>query len=219
MTKDYPKFNLYDFACWKFLPSKWGCGKNHLWSFKYSWIRHNKQHIKNASADNDIPPFLLAGVALTEVGGKDFTDWPAFLVRSFDWSGPDWVDSHLTITKNPLETSMGAVSIQLRRAAETMGIDPYSLKDEQLLYLAGALQSDKFNLQIVAKHLRQLLFVDYPMLLKAEELTDEQVKMVGTRYWYGPEKNHAALRIEALKESSYGSRILQHKQLLLELLQ
>ena len=119
---DYPKFTVIDAVRWKFLPSKFGGGEEYLWAFKYAWVIHNKHNIIDAARTNHIPAFLLAGVALREVGGKDFTDWPVFIIRSFDWIGPVWIDNNLTITKNPAMTSMGAVSIQLRRAAETVGL-------------------------------------------------------------------------------------------------
>lgn len=219
MSESYPKFTVFDAICWKFLPTKLGCGSDYIWSFKYAWITHNRQNIKSAAINNNIPPFLLAGIALIEVGGKDFTDWPVFIFRSFDWSGPSWVDSHLTISKNPAFTSMGAVSIQLRRAAETMGINASTLTQAQLNILATALQSDKTNLDIVAKHLQQLILVDFPKAAQTNNLTDEQIRIVGTRYWYGPEKSSDFIKQEAAKNSSYGSRILQHKQLIIQLLQ
>lgn len=218
MANNYPKFTVFDFFRWKFLPTKLGGGPDYLWSFKYAWIRHNKQPIKDAAAQNNIPAFLLGGVALVEVGGKDFTDWPAFIAYSFDWSGPDWVDSNLTILKNPALVSMGAVSIQLRRAAESMGLDPTTLSQSQLNDLAIALQSDKTNLILVAKHLRMLIQVDNPTLSTATNLTDEQIRLAGTRYWYGPEKSLESLKKEAIKSDSYGSRILSHKQKILELI-
>jgi hypothetical protein len=216
---DYPKFTVFDFIRWKFLPTKLGGGAEYLWSFKYAWLRHNKQEIKDAAARNNIPPFLLGGVALVEVGGKDFTDWPVFMVRSFDWSGPPWIDNHLTISKNPALTSMGSVSIQLRRAAETMGLNPATLTQTQLNDLATALQSDSSNLNIVARHLLQLILTDNPGYLLNPNLPDEQVRIVGTRYWYGPEKNPETIKKEALKSGSYGSIILKHRQTILELLQ
>jgi hypothetical protein len=102
-----------------------------------------------------------------------------------------------------------------------MGIDTSKLTQKQLNDLANALQSDAANLNIVAKHLRQLLLTDYSasVLLTQLSLTDEQVRIVGTRYWYGPEKDIAIIKKEAAKSGSYGSIILKHKQKILELLQ
>lgn len=217
---DYPKFSVADGICWYMLPERWGCGDEFLWKFKSGWIRHNKNEIKNAALNNNIPPFLLGGVALREVGGKDFSDWPVFFIRSFDWAGPSWVDNNLTITNKPYFTSMGAVSIQLRRVAETMGIkNPDSLTQKELTNLANALQSDVFNLNIVAKHLLQLILVDNPDYLLRKTLTDEQIRIAGTRYWWGPENSLEFIKKESMKSSSYGSFILKHKQKVIELLQ
>lgn len=215
---DYPKFTVFDAVCWKLLPTKWGCGDEYLWSFKYSWIRHNKDNIKEAAASNHIPALLLAGVALVEVGGKDFTDWPVFNIRSFDWSGPAWVDRHLTITKNPGYTSMGAVSIQLRRAAETMGLDSSRLTQQQLNTLAIALQSDRTNLFIVAKHLHQLVLIDNPQIINPMLLSDEQIRLAGTRYWYGPDASHKLIVEKAAAAGSYGSNIVRNKSVIENLL-
>ena len=50
--------------------------------------------------------FMVRGVAYKEFGGDPMiADDFAYAVRSFDWSGPDWVDENLTITKNPDLTS------------------------------------------------------------------------------------------------------------------
>lgn len=52
-----------------------------------------------------------------------WADEAAYFLYSFDWSGPDWVDENLTITKNPDLVSFGNVSIQVRRAWECLGYD------------------------------------------------------------------------------------------------
>ncbi|HNW74046.1 MAG TPA: hypothetical protein PKN44_10510, partial [Bacteroidales bacterium] len=206
---DYPKFTIFNALRWKVLPAKFGGGEDYLWKFKFGWIIHNKQSIKDAALNNSIPPFLLGGVALIEVGGSDFMDWPAFITRSFDWSGPDWMDKYFTILKNHADTSMGAVSIQLRRSAETKHMNPATLNQKDLNDLANELQSDVTNLKIVAAHLHGLLMIDYPSSLPNLELTDEQIKIVGTRYLYGPEKSLDFIRQKAMDSKSYGSKILE----------
>src|SRR5690349_10233401 len=110
----YPRWTAVDLALWQLVPDRLGGGRRYLFAYKDAWIRFNARHIKAAARNAAIPPKLLAGVAWLEIGGMpDFVDDIAFPVRSFDWSGPDWVDRNLTITKNPGLTSMGAVSIQL----------------------------------------------------------------------------------------------------------
>ncbi len=107
-----------------------------------------------------MPPELLAGVCWIEVGGDpNFIDRVAFEVRSFDWSGPDWVDRNLTITNNPVKTSFGPVSIQLRTAAQAMRLNPSEMSTAQLRSLASCLQKDVFNIEIVARHLQMKTIV------------------------------------------------------------
>jgi hypothetical protein len=54
------------------------------------------------------PEFLLAGVAFSEFGGDPmWNDDVVDAVRSFDWSGPDWMDKNLTTTSNPDKLHMG----------------------------------------------------------------------------------------------------------------
>jgi hypothetical protein len=85
----------------------------------------------------------LAGIAWNEVGGTpDFFDHVAFPIRSFDWSGPAVLDRNLTITKDPDRTSFGSVSVQLRVAAETLGLDIRRLGFIEKEKLAQALSND-----------------------------------------------------------------------------
>ena len=63
--------------------------------------------IRSSAERYRIPAELIAGVCWIEVGGEpNFIDRVAFEVRSFDWSGPDWIDRHLTVTKQPAKTSL-----------------------------------------------------------------------------------------------------------------
>ncbi len=60
--------------------------------------RHDPRNIiKIASSQNNFPPLLLAGVCWIEVAGDpQFIDNLAHNIRSFDWSGPPFVDRKLT---------------------------------------------------------------------------------------------------------------------------
>jgi hypothetical protein len=114
------------------------------------------------------------------------------------------VDRNLTITNNPAKTSFGSVSIQLRTAVETMGLNPSEMSTAQLRSLASCLQKDVFNIEVVARHLRQLL--DHDGLQKNPPLlTMEQVQIVGARYNRG-----IGLPIDAIKKNtSYGDFIVK----------
>lgn len=190
---------------WKILPQQLGGGKKYIQRFKDAWVQHNRMFIKTAAARYGIPPELLAGVCWIEVGGDpNFIDRVAFEVRSFDWSGPPWVDRNLTLTKNPVKTSFGAVSIQLKTAAQTLGFDPSEMSSEQLRGLANCLQKDIFNIDIVARHLRQL--VEHDGLQKdSTSLSMDQIRIVGARYNRG-----TGLTLDEIKKNtSYGDFIVK----------
>jgi len=204
-SNNSPTWGLVDLFAWKLLPERFGGGIGYIQRFKDAWVQHNKAQIKVAAAQYNMPPELLAGVCWIEVGGDpNFIDRVAFEVRSFDWSGPEWVDKNLTITKNPLKTSFGSVSIQLRTAAETLGLDPSAMLTIQQRNLAACLQKDIFNIQIVAQHLRKL--IDHDGLQKIPPLLDmDQVRIVGARYNRG-----IGLSLEDIKKNmSYGNFIVK----------
>ncbi|WAK02396.1 hypothetical protein [Methylobacter sp. YRD-M1] len=204
-SNDSPTWGLVDLFAWKLLPQRFGGGIAYIQRFKDAWVQHNKILIRTAATRYKMPPELLAGVCWIEVGGDpNFIDRVAFEVRSFDWSGPAWVDRNLTITNTPAKTSFGSVSIQLRTAAETMKLDPSEMSTAQLRNLASCLQKDVFNIEVVARHLRQLL--DHDGLQKNPPLlTMEQIQIVGARYNRG-----IGLPLDAIKKNtSYGDFIVK----------
>ncbi|CAB3761235.1 hypothetical protein LMG29660_04221 [Burkholderia puraquae] len=128
---------------------------------------HNTSHIRAAAGRNRLPREMLAGVCWIEVGGDpEFIDRVAFEARTFDWSDPPFVDKHLTLARHPAMTSFGPVSMQLRTAAQTLGMDPSKMSASQFRNLAHCLRRDIFNIDVVARHLRQLAARDgfqYPL--------------------------------------------------------
>lgn len=198
-------WGLIDIAKWKLLPEKLGGGIPYIQKFKDAWVRHNKMYIKTLASQYRMPSELLAGVCWIEVAGDpDFIDGVAFKVRSFDWSGPDWVDRNLTVTKHPAKTSFGSVSMQLRTAAETLGLNPANMSTQQLRNLAACLEKDAFNIEVAARHLRQL--IDHDGLQKdSSSLTMDDVRIVGARYNRG-----MGLSLEQIKKNtSYGDFIVK----------
>lgn len=205
-SSNSPIWGASNLLAWKLLPERAGGGIPYIQRFKDAWVRHNKGQIVSAAAQYRFPAELLAGVCWIEVGGDpSFVDRLAFAVRAFDWSGPGWVDRHLTVTNHPSKTSFGAVSIQLRTAAQTLGLDPAQMSSSQLSDLAACLEKDVFNIQVVARHLRQL--IDHDHLQTAPPgLTMDQVRIVGARYNRG-----IGLSLEAIKKNmSYGNFIVNH---------
>lgn len=225
-TTSHPKWTSWDYLRWKYLPTKMGGGRRYLLAYKDSWVLFNKHRIQAAAKEAKIPILLLAGVAWIEVGGDpDFIDSLIFPVRSFDWSGPDYIDNHLSVTRHPHKTSFGSVSIQLRRAAETMGINLNGINYEQQTKLCRCLQTDWFNLNVVAKHLHELIRYDFPDA-DAENLSDEQIAITGSRYNWGTDKKIDVF-VESLKATpgtatrkytDYGRTILRHRERIRSLL-
>ena len=205
ISNDSPVWGTFELLRWKLLPKKLGGGIPYIQSFKNGWIRINKNYIKHAAIKYKLPPNLLAGVCWIEVGGDpDFIDRIAFDVRSFDWMGPEWMDKYLTVTRHPQKTSFGAVSIQLRTAAETLGLDHDKISHSELGDLINCLKKDVFNIDIVAKHLLQLIAKD-GFEKSLPNLTMDQIIIIGARYNRG-----IGLSIDQInKNTSYGNFIVK----------
>ncbi|HKP58397.1 MAG TPA: hypothetical protein VJV78_16845 [Polyangiales bacterium] len=199
-----PKWGFMDLAAWKLVPEMFGGGRAYIQRFKDAWVRHNKRTIIQTAHRLSMPPQLLAGVCWIEVGGDpNVIDDVAFGVRSFDWSGGPAIDLR-TVTKNPTLTSFGSVSIQLRVAAETLGLDASKMSYSELRTLATCIEQDTYNIEVVAKHLRQLINHD-KFQQNNTPLTMDQVRVVGARYNRG-----AALSLEKIKKNtSYGDFIVK----------
>ncbi len=205
LSNNSPVWGTTDLLYWKLWPKKYGGGRHYIQSFKDGWVRHNKDFILSTAAIYRLPPPLLAGVCWIEVGGDpDFIDRVAFEARALDWSGPEWIDRHLTVTSIPDKTSFGAVSMQLRTAAETMGLDIKKMSTSQMRKLANCLQTDVFNIDIVGKHLLQIVKRD-GFQGALPNLSEEQIKIIGARYNRG-----VGLSIDKIKQdTSYGDFILK----------
>ena len=199
-----PSWGVLDLAMWKLVPERFSGGKAYIQGYKDAWVRHNRALIKSNAAKQRFPAELLAGVCWIEVGGDpSFIDSVAFNVRAFDWSGPDWVDRNMTITRQPWRTSFGPVSMQLGTAAHTMGLDAKTMPMAQLSALANCLQKDLFNIELVAQHLRQLIDQD-GLQTRPPELSPDAVKVAGARYNRGQ-----GLSLEDIRRNtSYGDFIL-----------
>ncbi|MBT2143622.1 MULTISPECIES: hypothetical protein [unclassified Rhodanobacter] len=204
-SNDSPAWGWVDLFVWKLLPERAGGGIPYIQRFKDAWVRHNKTLIESNAAKYAMPAELLAGVCWIEVGGDPSSiDGIAFDVRSFDWSGPNWVDQHLTVTHHPARTSFGAVSMQLRTAAQTMGMNPAGMSTAQLRSLADCLQKDVFNIAIVARHLRMLIDHD-GLQTNPPALGMDQVRIAGARYNRG-----IGLSLEQIRKNmSYGNFIVK----------
>jgi len=185
---NYPKWTSWDFFRWRVTPEWMGGGEAYLYEYKDNYIRFHRFRIKAYAAHYQIPSSLLAGVAWAEAGGKpDSVKESVFLGRAFDWMGPDWVDQHLTITNPPEKTSFGIIAMQVGVAADELG-RARSLSIGTQMDIYQCLMMDAFNIDIVARHLRNLILYDYPDI-KATQLSDEQMILAASRYNRGIERN------------------------------
>ena len=225
-SKSYVKWTTLDALWWK-ITSKTGAGNSYLYAYKDSWISYNKARIKNSAKANKIPVELLAGVAWIEAGGMpDFVDSAAHVIRSFDWSGPDFMDKNMTITKNPVKTSVGSVSIQLANVFSILKLDLEKIDYKQQRDLIKCLETDAFNLNIVANHLFKLIKHDFKKI-NTEKLTDEQIIVAASRYNRGTQRKLSDFiaSINALKGSKlrkyseYGRSLMRRKNRIHKLLQ
>lgn len=193
---------------WK-MPAFTGGGRDYLFGYKDAWVLYHRDRIIAQATLHRLPPWLLAGVAWNEVGGDPgWIDDVALQIRTFD----HLADPHLpTITRQPELTSMGDVSIQLRRAAQAMGLQWQDLSRQERSELVSCLQDEPSNLAIVAVHLRQLADVDFKGRLT---LSDDDVVVVGGRYNRGPHLTLAQIQ----QDLSYGKAMLRRKGRLIRLL-
>ncbi|OED42976.1 hypothetical protein AB833_04940 [Chromatiales bacterium (ex Bugula neritina AB1)] len=199
-----------DVVKWRYLPEFAGGDKNLLRNYKNAWVINHSSSIKEQAKKYGISVILLAGVCWIEVGGDpDWIDSIAYPIRSFDHMADPLLEP-FTITKKPELTSMGDVSIQLRRAAEAANLDFAKLNSEQKNQLIECLSDEDVNIAFVAKHLSQLKEVDEVCFL-----ADEELRIIGARYNRGPH-----LSLEQIKlNTSYGEFILKKKSDLKALLQ
>ncbi|MET8824958.1 hypothetical protein ABZX40_24735 [Streptomyces sp. NPDC004610] len=140
------------------------------------YISGNRALINAAAHDSGLPPEMVAGIAWQEVMGD-----PA-LLDDLAYEGRDI----LPFTNDPDETSMGPLSIQVRRAAEVLGYDPDHLTDGQRDQVVSAVKDPAQNIFIASEYLAQLKaesgFADVP----PEQMTREQMQELAARYNGGP---------------------------------
>lgn len=205
-------WGTWDTVKWKglgTLPSWLGGDKHVLRNYKNAWVKHHAPTIKRQASIYNISVLLLAGVCWIEVGGDpDWIDSVAYPIRAFGHMADPYLEP-LTITKKPELTSMGDVSIQLRRAAEAVGWDISTLTSQQKNELIDCLSDEDVNIAFVAKHLAQLKEVD-----KVCFTENEAIRILGARYNRGPHLSLAQIKLN----TSYGDLILKKKHDLRQLL-
>ncbi|WP_143713650.1 hypothetical protein [Variovorax sp. RO1] len=215
-SSNYPKWNTWDVFKWKALSEKFGGGRVYLEAYKDGWIAYNKYEITEIAAQHRIPAVLLASVAWAEVGGKpDGFKKPVFIGRSLQ---RQLAGRPTLFGKPPERTSFGAVSMQLEVAARELGLSVETIPHSDRMNLISCLETDKFNLRLVAQHLRNLILHDNPGN-DTLSLSTEQFIVVGARYNRGIERpltditNSIKLSpgAQGRNFSEYGRRMLEHR--------
>ena len=216
---NYPKWTSWDVIKWQVLSKKFGGGQAHLTAYKDAWVVYNQNRIVKIAKQEKIPPPLLASVAWAEVGGKpDGTKKPIFIERSLQRWLNEWGEMPGIYDKPAGSTSVGAVSIQMRNAARELGLSIEEMTFSDQVEMMDCLNTDVFNLTVVAKHLRGLVLHDYPDADTAN-LTDEQFIAAGARYNRGTARSLADITnsiklppgAKGREYSEYGRRMIEHR--------
>lgn len=200
-----PSWTFMDLFRWKFVPERFGGGRSYARRFKDAWVKKHRSLIRSVVLQYKLPPELLAGVCWIEVGGDpNIIDRFAFEVRAFYRSGAAYIDRNFVITSPASKTSFGFVSMQLRTAAATMGLDTEEMSTSELRELSLCLEKDTYNINLAAMHLRQL--ADYDNL--PVQLSMDDVRIIGARYNRGINPSMESIK----KDTSYGDFIVRNWQ-------
>ncbi|WP_311202164.1 hypothetical protein [Erwinia pyrifoliae] len=136
---------------YKILPDnlRFATGDYYLWAYKTAYLIYHRGLINNIAREERVPVILLAGVAVSEVGGAP-DRLKAMGVLQFRQLIVDSLNGDNSASN---ATSVGLIAMQIRVAAETTGLDPKKLTMRQQDRLATCLLSDSFNIRAVAQHL------------------------------------------------------------------
>ena len=150
---------------------------------RHQWISDNRQVIEAAARQYGVSPTLLAGIAQQEVGGKsmDYDDYIYDGRRNL----PEWARVG-PLSSGEDATSFGPMSLQVRRAAETLGYDPAALSEQQRTEVINSLKNPKESVFIAAKHLSELKQEAGYGLVEPSSMTPEAEREIAARYNGGP---------------------------------
>ena len=232
LADDYLPWDTVLVAAWQADKRLFSKTDDILIMFKAQWLHGNRNLIRAAAQKYDIPLELLAGVAWSEVGGDPpWVDPAAYYVRSkvtpyipeqYWGKAPDMlinnpISKYLGVekrwsdaTKDPQKTSFGDLSMQIRVAAETLGISPEQLDVAMEKEIIRALQKPEFSIFIAAKHLADLKRVDFADV-PSDKLTMDQIATIASRYNIG-----AGASYEKAAGNSYGKAVKKHLPFIME---
>lgn len=220
----FPKWDMGDVILWKLYPDDpvKVTGEPRLWAYKAAYLQYNKDRIIRHAHQEKIPVLLLAGVTIAEVAGAPERLKALGVLQAYQLM--DFFNNSVNKISNA--TSVGSLAIQLRAAAETLGIDPDGLTTTKQLQLANCLLDDEFNISVVAKHLRDLIVYDNPGIVDTLNITDEQLIIAASRYNRGIQRDRgdfvASMNAEVgdpIRDySSYGRTIIKRRDIIMKIL-
>ncbi len=185
-----------------------GDGKNEfIHKKKLEFINHYKDVIKDASREYGLPELLIAGVVYKEYGGDPmFVDDGLYSERYAIQKIEDMINYDLISNKDKDLTSFGNVSIQVRRAWESLDYEKEEVSDSLKSEIIHSLKDPLENIYISSKHISDLRDMQYPDKTR-EELEEDEIRVIATRYNRGPDLSLE----ELMNNTSYGNQILENK--------
>ncbi|UUO04948.1 peptidoglycan-binding protein [Blastopirellula sp. J2-11] len=152
-----------------------------IFDFKKQWCVGYVETIRAAAKKYNLPPLLVAGVAYNEVGGDPlWADDAGYEARKNE--AGRWILRQMGKSEKADRTSFGNVSIQLRRAAETLGISPATITEEQERDLINLLKNNQANIFVAAKHLQVLAEIALQGTPPSETMSQEDINLVAALY-------------------------------------
>jgi hypothetical protein len=177
--------------------------KDYIHKYKAYYVHALRDPIKTAAGRFGLPAILVAGTVYNEVGGSDLIKPYVNLIRDLI-SGSEAAD----------RTSVGPTSLQPRRALASLGYDPEKVDPSIKRDVVESLvHNHAFAIFVCAKHLSDLRDRFFPGH-GAEDLGEDDLVMLGSRYNFGPDVSDETVR----RDLSYGRHIVGRQQVLTRLL-
>jgi hypothetical protein len=167
---------------------RWDQQPGELDQFKQQWITHNKEAIKAAAEKYGVPADLMGAVAYEEIGGSPLSYDEKVFARRDTW--PTWLldayDGGRAASLPPDYTSMGAIDMQVRRAADTLGYDAAALTEPQRTEIMNSMRDAREQIFIATKYVADLKQAAGYGLIDPTALTNAQLAEIAVRYSKGP---------------------------------
>ena len=184
IAKKVPKPNVNEWTADDIL--EWKILKKDIFEFKYQWVKGYKDIIKTAAATYDLPPELVAGIAMLEVGGAPLW-WDDLTYAGRDngivkyLAEKSWIPNSDKVNQNKYETSFGNVSMKIRVAASLLGYDYDKISKTRQKLIIDMLKDVNTNVLLAAKYLAYLRDKEFKGK-SAVQLTKSDIEVIAARY-------------------------------------